>query len=492
MNEHLPVLQVLLPLFAAVFCVFIRHRTACRVLAILCAWGCLAIAWQLLGVVQADGVISYHVGGWAPPLGIELRIDILNAYVLVIVSMIAAIVFPFGFGYWTDHYREGQEYLFFSVLLLCLCGLLGICVTGDAFNVFVFLEITSLSSYALIAMGRNRRALRAAFTYLAMGTIGGTFILLGIGMLYLATGTLNMADIAERLPAVVDSRTVLVAFAILTAGIFMKLAVFPLHQWLPSAYAYSPGYVSAFLAATATKVQFYLLVRVIFTLFGASYVFGVLRLEILLLPLSIMAMFFGSAAAIFQTDLKKLLAYSSVAQIGYMTLGLSFNNVDGLTGGLLHLFNHSMMKGGLFLVITCMAFCVNSTNLQDIRGLGRKMPFTVSAFILGGLSLIGLPGTVGFVSKFYLVTGALERGWLVVAVLILLSSLLAVVYIWRVVEVLFFKEPVDPAKEVCEAPLTMLIPAWLLVIGGLVFGLNATWSAGVAKAAAIWLLGGVA
>ena len=351
MSQHLPVIQVLLPLFAAIFCVLLKQRTVCRVITIVVAWISLGIALSLLATVRAEGVISYHVGGWEPPLGIELRIDILNAYVLVIVTMIAAVVFPFGFGYWSATFPDKHECLFFSTLLLCFCGLLGIAVTGDAFNVFVFLEVTSLSSYALIAMGPTRRSLRSAFNYLIMGTIGGTFILLAIGMVYLATGTLNMVDIADRLPAHLESRTVVVAFAFFTIGIGLKLAMFPVHQWLPSAYANSPGIVAAFLSATATKVQFYLLVRVIFSIFGAAYVFGHLRFELLLVPLSILAMFVGSTAAIFQTNLKKMLAYSSVAQIGYMTLGLSFNNLDGLTGGLLHLFNHAMTKGGLFLVI---------------------------------------------------------------------------------------------------------------------------------------------
>jgi len=489
MSSHLPIIQVLLPLFGAAFCLLIRHRLICHVFASLVGIGSVLVSLQLLAMAQVGGVEPYHLGGWAPPLGIEFQVNTFNAYVLVIVSMIAAVVIPFGLGYRDPCFPEKQEYLLFATILLCLTGLLGIAITGDAFNVFVFLEISSLSSYAIIAMGRSRRAIRAAFDYLLMGTIGGTFILIGIGMLYLVTGTLNMADIADRIQPVIGSRTVIVAFAFLTLGISMKLAVFPLHQWLPNAYAYAPTMVSAFLSATATKVQFYLLARVVYTVFGAAYVFGLLKMQILLLPLSLAAMFIGSMAAIYQTNIKKLFAYSSVAQIGYMTLGLSINTLDGLTGSILHLFNHALMKGGLFLVVACFAFSAKGNCIADLRGLGRKMPFTSAAFVIGGLSLIGVPGSVGFVSKWYLVIGALERDFLFVAGLILLSSLLAVVYIWRVIEVLFVQAS-DSEKVASEAPVSMLVPAWILIGSSIYFGIKASWSAEIAKAAANWLMGG--
>ncbi len=489
MIEQLPVLQVVFPLFSALFCLLIRNKMVSRVFSIAVSWGCLAIALILLQIVQETGIISYHLGGWFPPLGIEYRIDLLNAYVLIIVTMISAVVLPFGFGHWGLSIPEGRENLFYCAFLLCISGLLGITITGDVFNMFVFLEITSLSSYALIAMGRSRRALRAAFAYLIMGTVGGTFILIGIGMIYLETGTLNMVDIANRLVLVLESRTVLVAFAFLTVGVGIKLAVFPLHQWLPNAYCYAPATVSAFLAATATKVSYYVLVRVIFTLFGAAYIFETLRFHILLIPLSLLAMFVGSVVAIYQTNIKRLLAYSSIAQIGYMTLGLSFFSINGLTGGLVHLFNHALMKGGLFLVVASVMHSIASNEIDDMRGLGRKMPFTMAAFVLGGLSLIGVPGTVGFISKWYLVVAALEKGWYPIAILILISSFLAVIYIWRVIEVLFFRES-DIVKSVTEAPISMLIPTWMLIGGTLYFGLQTEWTAGVASSVANSLLGG--
>ena len=356
------------------------------------------------------------------------------------------------------------------------------------FNVFVFLEISSLSSYALIAQGTTRRALTSALQYLVMGTIGGTFILLGIGMIYMVTGTLNIVDMAVQLAAVGPNRTVLVALACIGIGTGIKLAVFPLHIWLPNAYTYAPAIVTAFLAATATKVAYYVLVRFIFGVFGGDFV-HVLRLDAVLMPLAIAAMFVGSFVAIFQDDIKRMLAYSSVAQIGYMVLGLSLASVSGLTGGLVHLFNHAIMKSGLFLVVAAVLLRVGSTRLDAFAGLGRRMPLTMAAFVAGGLSLIGVPLTVGFVSKWYLVMGAFEAGLWPVAVLILLSSLLAVVYIWRVVEVAYFREPPEEAAEVKEAPFSLLAPTWVLIGATIFFGVFTSLSVGVASAAARMLLG---
>ncbi|MDS4042314.1 MAG: monovalent cation/H+ antiporter subunit D family protein, partial [Candidatus Competibacter sp.] len=373
--------------------------------------------------------------------------------------------------------------------LLCLTGLLGITITGDAFNLFVFLEISSLSSYVLIGIGRDRRALTAAYQYLIMGTIGATFILIGIGLLYVLTGTLNMGDLASRIPAVADTRTVHAAFAFLTVGVSLKLALFPLHLWLPNAYAYAPSAVTAFLAATATKVAIYVLLRFFFTVFGAEFSFETMRLDFVLLPLALVGIFSASVVAIFQTNVKRMLAYSSVAQIGYMILGISLVSVTGLTASISHLFNHALMKGALFMALGCVSFRVGAARLERMAGVGRAMPWTMGAFVIGGLSLIGVPLTAGFVGKWYLIVGALEKGWWPVAMLVLITSLLAVIYIWRVVEVAYFK-PAPEGQVVREAPLALLIPTWTLALANLYFGLDTSLNAGVARRAAEMLLGG--
>ena len=280
MIQHLPVLMVATPLIAAPFCLLLRNRNLVRLFATAVAACCLWASLMLVGhLMSADGTplyakyLSYEVASWAPPLGIELRVDALNAFILVILSGIATVVFPYGFATSGLSGPAGKEHLFYAALLLCFCGLVGITVTGDAFNVFVFVEIASLSSYTLISLGESRRATMAAFAYLVMGTIGGTFILIGIGFMFALTGTLNMQEIVVRLPAVIESSTAVVALAFLCLGTAIKLAVFPLYQWLPNAYTYAPAKVSAFLSATATKVSYYVLLRITFGFFGAAYVF---------------------------------------------------------------------------------------------------------------------------------------------------------------------------------------------------------------------------
>ena len=491
MSEHYPVLIVAVPLLAAALCMLVRNAVAARFIAGLASLACFYMVAQMLGRVFAEGTQSYHLGAWPPPLGIEYRYDRLNTFVALIVSMIATIVVPFGQSPSGSLIPRGKQNLVYSAYLLCTAGMLGMCVTGDLFNVYVFLEISSLSAYTLVALGPERRALMAAYSYLIMGTIGGMFFLIGIGLLYQMTGTLNMADLALRLGEVTGGRTISVAFSILLVGLSIKLAVFPLHQWLPNAYTFSPPKISAFLAATATKVAYYVILRVVFTIFGREFSFDHMQLHYLLLPLSLMAMFGASIAAVYQSNIKRLLAYSSIAQIGYMTLGLSFNSVSGLTGGIVHLFNHAMMKGGLFLVVACIALRIGSSKIEDMRGLGRRMPFTMAAFVVGGLSLVGVPGTVGFVSKWYLIQAALEKEWYFVAVLALMSSLIAMLYVWRVIEVAYFGKPgVDaPARDVSPAPLSMLVPVWLLIGASIYFGLFTEHTVTVAQAAAEQLLG---
>ena len=489
MDAHLPALQVVIPMMAAPICILLRRKTLTWAFAMLVSLCALGIAVQLLAKVLSEGVISYALGGWVAPLGIEYRVDVVNAFVLLLVTLIGAVVLFYAPPSVANEVSGERHYLFYAAYLLCLTGLLGITITGDAFNIFVFLEISSLSSYTLIALGRDRRALTASYQYLILGSIGATFIVIGIGLMYMMTGTLNLADLAALLPAMFETRTAMVAFAFLTVGMLIKLAMFPLHTWLPNAYSYAPSVVTAFLAATATKVSIYVFLRFTFTVWGADFVFETLNLDVFLVPLALMGIYVASIAAINQTNVKKLLAYSSVAQIGYMMLGIGFVSVAGLTGGIVHLFNHALMKGALFLVVGCVVLRIGSSDLDDWKGLGKRMPVTMAAFVLGGLGLIGVPLTVGFISKWYLILAALEKGWWPVALLALISSLLAVIYVWRVVEVAYFQKPEDETK-IKEAPLQMQIPVWILTLASLYFGVSTDLTAGVAKQAAEWLLGG--
>ena len=487
---HFPALQVVLPLLMAPVCVLLRNARLAWLAALAVSWAAFAIAGLLLAEVLAGGPLSYELGGWAPPWGIEFRVDAVNAFVLLIVAGIGAVVMLYAPKSVEHEIGRDRAYLFYTAYLLCLAGLLGVTITGDAFNLFVFLEISSLSSYVLISLGHDRRALYAAYQYLILGTIGATFYLIGVGLLYEVTGTLNMADLANLLAGAGDVRGVRVAFAFLTVGLSLKLALFPLHLWLPNAYTYAPSVVTGFLAATATKVAVYVLLRVFFTIFGADFAFNSLPLGEILMVLAVLAMFIASTVAIFQADVARMLAYSSVAQIGYMVLGISLASVLGVAAGMLHLFNHALMKSALFLALGCVFWRTGSVQIGDMAGLGRRMPWTMAAIVAGGLSLIGIPATVGFVSKWYLIQAALERQMWWLAALILLSSLLAVVYVWRLVEAAYFRAAPENAPA-GEAPLAMLLPTWLLVLANIWFGIDTRLSAGTALEAAARLLGGV-
>ena len=490
MIGQFPALQVVIPLLVAPLCLLLRRGALPWAIAVLASWATLLIAASLLQQVGNGAIISYALGGWLAPLGIEYRVDTLNAYMLLLVSGTASAVMPFAYKSVAREIPEDRHYLFYSGFLLMLAGLLGMAITGDAFNVFVFIEIASLSSYAMIAMGRDRRALSAAFTYLVMGTVGATFFLIGVGLIYAVTGTLNMADLAERLPPLYENRAVLAAFAFLSVGILLKLALFPLHLWLPNAYTYAPSVVTAFLAATATKVAIYLLLRFGYTVFGAEFVFNIVPAAAVLLALALAGIVITSFVAIFQTDVKRLLAYSSVAQVGYIILGISYANVTGLTAAIVHLFNHAVTKGALFLAMGCVAYAAGSCRLEGFAGLGKRMPLTMAAFVIAGLSLIGVPLTAGFVSKWYLVLGAMEKGWWPVVVVVLATSLLAAVYVWRVVEVAYFQEPPADAPPFADPPMSLLVPTWLLTAGCVYFGIETSLPLGYAEQAAMQLLGG--
>ena len=487
-SSHLPALQVVLPLISAPVCVLMRNGRVAWMLAVAVSWIAFVIAIALLAQVVANGPLSYAMGGWAAPYGIVYRIDLLNAFVLIIVAGMGALVTTGAFRVAPRDMSGDHQNFFFGIFMLVLTGLLGITVTGDAFNLYVFLEISSLASYALVALGRDRRALVAAFQYLVMGTIGATFILAGIGLLYAVTGTLNMADLAQRIPLAEDSRAVRAAFAFIVVGASLKLALFPLHAWLPNAYTHAPALVSAFLAATATKVGVYVLVRFIYSVFGGAFSFETMNLGPVLMVFGLCAALVGSLVAIFQNNVKRMLAYSSVAQIGYMVLGLSFASHTGLTAAIVHIFNHAAMKGALFLALACVVYRLGSVELSALRGLGRRMPVTFACIVIAGLSLIGVPLTGGFVSKWYLVSAALEQNLWLVAAAVLVSSLFAVAYVWRVVEVAYFRPPPEGEAAPREAPLSLLAPTVTLAAACLYFGIDTEPTVGVARAAANELL----
>jgi multicomponent Na+:H+ antiporter subunit D len=490
-RSQLPILQVLVPLLGAVLVAFLRRGTSAFALTLVVSWLLPFIAAAMLLQVLATGPISYALGGWPPPIGIEYRVDILNAMLLMLVSVIGAVIMPFARRSVALEIDERKQAWFYCMYLLCLTGLLGVTITGDAFNAFVFLEISSLSTYVMIAMGPDRRALLAAFQYLIMGTIGATFYVIGVGFLYLLTGSLNLADIATRLAALgpEQSQAVVTALAFVVVGVSLKLALFPLHAWLPNAYAYAPSWATVFLSATATKVAIYLLVRYYFAVFGAAIDIRALPIAELIVVLSIAAMIVASFIAVFETDLKRMLAYSSVAQIGYITLGIGLANQAGLTGGLTHIINHALMKSALFLAVGAMFYRVGTVQLKELAGIGRKMPLTTAVFAIAGFGLVGTPGTAGFISKWYLAVGALDKGWWVLLFFIVGSSLIALIYIGRVLEAAWLREPTPQIADARDPPISMMLPMIALAIATIYAGFDTEWTAGLAGSAAKSLLG---
>ncbi len=489
MNQW-PVIQILLPLIAAPLCALVTREKFAWALAAIITWGALVVAIVLNSQVLEQSPISYQLGGWAPPWGIELRIDSLNAMLLLLITGIAAVVITAARESIRKEIDEEKIPLYYTAYLLLLASMIGICITGDAFNVFVFLEISSLSTYALIAMGRDRRALIATFRYLIMGTIGATFILISIGLLYQLTGTLNMADLAERLPALHGNRVMQAAFGFFILGVSIKVALYPLHYWLPNGYTYAPSVVSAFLAGTATKVSLYVMLRFIFGIFGVDFSFEVIQVQHVLMPMAVAGILVGSMAAIYQDDIKRVLAYSSVAQLSYIVLGISIASETSLTASVVHIFNHGLVKSALFLCVAAMVYSVGSSKLEDLSGAAKRMPWTVAAFAVAGISLVGVPLTAGFITKWYLILAVIEYGWWPLAMVLVISSLMAVAYVWRVLDYLWFKPMSEKvAAHGARPPRTILIPAALLSFTCIYFGIDTGVTLGAADRVVQALLG---
>jgi multicomponent Na+:H+ antiporter subunit D len=448
----------------------------------------IAIA-MTMGVLEGN-VYTYRMGSWPAPYGIELAVDRFSALLLLIITGASTLALLAGHRGVDADIDESRQPLFYAAWLLALAGLAGIPISADAFNIFVFMEISSLASYVIIAGGADRRALPAVFKYLMMGTIGATFYLIGIGLIYLMTGTLNLADMELRIHEVADQKPILVAAGFITIGLALKAAVFPLHVWLPNAYTYAPNAVTVFLAACSTKVSLYLLLRFDFFVFQGNLVNHDTQFTWFLMPLAVLAILIASGVAMFEQNIKRLLAYSSIAQIGYILLGASLVTLAGLTASTVHLFNHALAKGALFLAVGCLATQVAGMRLSDLGGIAKRMPWTAAAFIVAGFSLIGIPGTVGFISKWYLITAALEHGSLGIALVavLVISSLMAVVYIWRIVEAIYFAEPVADQPAIGEAPRLMLLITWVAALANLYFGLVPEVPVTLASSAADTLL----
>ena len=489
--SHVIIFLVAVPLAVAPIISLLRVRHLPWLMACITSLFVFVLSIQLTQSVLDSGDVTYALGSWPAPYGIELRAGALTAMMTVIVSGVSTMALWFGrYGIYVE-VGEQRAHYFYAAWMLVLAGLLGIAVTGDAFNVFVFMEISSLATYVLIAGGPDRRALTAVLKYLIMGTIGATFYLIGVGLVYMMTGTLNFADMEMRLADVENLRPVLVAAGFITVGLALKAAIFPLHVWMPNAYTYAPSAVAVFLSACSTKIALFILLKFDFFVFQKNLAGHDVQFSWFLMPLAAIAIIFGSAVAINENNIKRLLGYSSVAQLGYILMGASFVTYLGLSGGILHIFNHALIKATLFMAVACVFYRLRSAELKDFAGIAKKMPWTMAAFVLAGVALIGVPFTAGFTSKWLLVKAALEAGAVgyVLLAVVLIGSLMALVYIWKVVELAYFKPATVDLSRVSEAPLMMRVPLWIMVLMTLYFGVDPSYPVRLANAAAVSLLG---
>ena len=442
---------------------------------------CLVSSFVILKTVIEQGAIQYWLGGWRPPWGIEYRVDHFNAFMLVLVSSLALISAIYA-KRTVEFELPDRVGLFWSLYLLLITGLLGIIVTGDMFNLFVLLEVASLTAYSLIAIGKGRATI-ASFRYLIIGPIGASFYLIGLGYLYIMTGSLNMADLRILLPPLYSTTVVKAAFVFIFIGFGIKIALFPLHAWQPDAYTYAPSAVSIIISTAMAKTSTYALIRIIFSVFTLEFITNFLPLFDILCWIAATAIVIGSILAMVQNNLKKMLAYSSIANVGYIVLaiGLSPFTPFGLTPALMHILNHAVIKGCMFMAACAFIYKLDLWDIRKFEGLGRKMPYTCFALILAALAMIGMPPSAGFITKWYLILAALDaKKYLFVAV-IFFSTLLMIIYFWRVVEIMYIRAAPSSgetsAVPVDEAPLSMLIPT--LTLGVLTFVIGIGWISGL-------------
>ena len=491
---HGPAFIMALPLIMAAIIAMIRSEKLAWIISLIVTLICFITVIAMAMNNFAHGALIYPLGGWAPPHGIALVIDALSAPILVLISFMAVMTMLYICPANQAEVEPKKRAPFLAAFLLAMAGLLGMVITGDAFNVFVFLEVSSIATYTLVAMGasRDRRALTAAYNYLILGSIGATFFVIGIGFLYMETGTLNMADMARLLSDMQGgSKVSKVAFGFIVVGLGLKLAMFPLHMWLPGAYAYAPSAVTAFLASTATKAALYLLLRFMFIVFDPSFDYVASILTYMLVAVAVIGMLFASLQAIFQTDARRVLAFSSIAQVGYMLLGIGIATAAGLSASYLHLINHAIIKGGLFFALGAMWYRFGISHTADFRGLSQTMPWTMAAFTILGFSLIGVPFTAGFLSKYQLASAAAQSGWLWAVAVIMLSSILALFYVGRILLIAYFQDPPvinGAAVKKNEAPLMMLIPMWGLALLSIYIGLGGEFVVDISDRAAQALL----
>ena len=439
MIEHAPVLLVVVPIVAAALPIVasvVTDRAGWPIAAVGLAVHTALAAWLVVHVVTEQAVVSTVLAGFEVPYGIELVVDGLSAAVVALIGVTA-----FGLLAYARR-AQPRSNAFYAQYLLLIAGLTGMTVTGDVFNLYVFLEITGLAAYGLVATGRGGSAAMAALKYLLLGTIGASLYLLGVGYLLAATGTLNMADLAAKIAAVgYDSTLIVTAFGLIAGGLAVKTALFPVHTWQPDAYSRAPDTVSALISALVSTVSAYALARLLFSVFTVDFFRAVPAARWALLTVACVSIVAGSLLAVSQTDIQRMLAYSSVSQFGLIVAGFAIGSQLAVVGATAHLIGHAVMKAGLFAATGIVRRETGATTIAEYAGLGGRIPVAAAGFSVLAVAMVGVPPAVGFVGKWYIVVGAVEAElWPVVAV-VLASTLLTLAYFARLIERLYFAEP---------------------------------------------------
>jgi multicomponent Na+:H+ antiporter subunit D len=473
MSYHLPALVFLVP-FVAAICLpmaALKNARRCRPIALGSVATMAILAVMNLWVVLSQGEIRYTFGGWAPTAGIEWVADEVACLMAVTLSVLALVCLLYGGG--VSAAPAGERAVpYYTTELLLISGLAGIVYAADLFNVFVFLEIVALSAYALVGVSGGR-ALVSAFRYLIMGALGATFYLLGVSYLYAVSGTLNMADLAQRVPEMLASHAVVGGLSFMFIGLGIKMAMMPLHGWLPDAYSDAPDAVSPLLASLLTKVALLAWIRILYWVVGAGHSGNPADVFTLVWIVGALASVAGALLALPQRDLKKMFAYGGLAHVGLVLVGIGQGTRTGLTGGLLYLMNDAVMQCALFILAGIMGSRYGARTLDEIERTTVRSPWLLGTFLIVAISMIGLPPTGGFFGKWYILLSAIETSNHVAIAAVVLTTLLTLAYFARIFQRMFRSGQAAASPAESETPLLLRVSLGVLSAGIIGLGL---WS----------------
>lgn len=457
---------VIIPLAAAFLCALAGRRIKYfgDVIVNLSSLILLLLALNAVPLVRARQVLVYNLAGWMPPFGISLVLDGLSSFMLVVVNLVAFLVMVYAIRYMQ---RYTDKWKFHALFMLMLAGMNGVVISGDLFNLYIFLEVASIAGYALVAFGVEPEDLEASFKYAIMGALASIFILMGIGLLYSYTSTLNMADIALVLSDKQPGMLIILVSVLFLTGFGLKTALVPFHSWLPDAHSSAPAPVSATLSGVFIKtVGVYALSRVFFNILGASP-----KILFILMVLGVVSMVVGALLAIVQDDIKRMFAYSSISQVGYIIFALGIGTPLAILGGLFHLFNHACFKSLLFLDAGAIEYSCGTRSLSKLGGLSAKLPVTGAAGFLAAMSISGIPPFAGFWSKLIIIVASLQAGYFGFALIAVLVSIITLAYYLKFQTFAFLGRLDAAFREVKEVPLSMkfsmVILAGICVTAGL-------------------------